>query len=63
MAITGKAVVCTCGEIGVVVRTPRLKDEPSTIRHLHGREHKVFAMWSPWLLEINDDGYYEGGRR
>ena len=61
MAITGKAVVCTCGEIGIVVRTPRLDDEPSTIQHLHERQHKVFDMWAPDQISVNEDGYYDGG--
>jgi len=62
MAIVGKAVVCTCGEIGVVTSTPRLDDEPATITHLHGRTHKVMDMWAPNQVNINDDGYYEGDR-
>jgi len=62
MALIGKAVVCTCGEIGIVTSTPRLEYEPATITHLHGRTHKVMAMWSPDQIDVNEDGYYKGDR-
>lgn len=60
--LVGKAVVCTCGEIGIVTHIPAYDDKPFTITHLHDRTHQVFDYWAPDQLVTNKDGYYVGDR-